>query len=245
MHNPLKMQKPDDVIVQIHEFARDLAYGSLHEMWPSKFIIDDNHLECTRRSHQKNLTWYLFQKWQNKHPNIHLLSSFGYMITQELEGKISTGLLTDKAFSLLEKPVATDNIFISYSRQSSSVFALFLLHKLRDVGANAFLDIQDIDPGEDWQKRLLEEIENRTYFVCLIDPNTLESTNVQLEINHALKLKKIIVPIFHNGAPGIDLENSNYSDLLKKNSIIIETENPKSYYNAILDLLNFLGYSLV
>jgi len=242
MGNPLKLAPPSDPIEQIHAFAQDLAYGALTGMWTSRLVISGNSFEFSRRSHQEALSQYLRTKWGNQYPQIYLLASFGYLRLDEKGNNLTDAIVTDKAFELLRKPSGATTIFISYSREESSVLALLVLSRLQIVGLNAFLDIQDLKPGEDWHSRLCDEVQKRDYFISLLAPKTLKSEYVREEITWALTHHRQIIPIWHNGYKG-ENENTELAELLKKNAIVVAREHPIDYDNAITNLLNFFGYT--
>jgi hypothetical protein len=61
------------------------------------------------------------------------------------------------------------NVFISCSRQNSSA-ALKLNEGLRERGVAAWLDMREINAGEDWNQRVAAAIEAAGAFVVLVGP---------------------------------------------------------------------------
>ena len=84
-------------------------------------------------------------------------------------------------------------IFISYARKHSKVAnaIYFLLHTNRYT----FLDVVDLEPGENWQERIEKEIRSCTHFYILWCKHADESKFVQQEIEVAIARRKKIVPI--------------------------------------------------
>ncbi|KAA0254442.1 MAG: TIR domain-containing protein, partial [Chloroflexi bacterium] len=58
-------------------------------------------------------------------------------------------------------------VFISYRRSESSAFALLLKTSLQKEGIDAFIDVQNLIPGEQWDAALQREIASNDAFVCL------------------------------------------------------------------------------
>ena len=155
-------------------------------------------------------------------------------------------MLTANAFLLVEE-TESEKIFISYKRSESSAFALLVMTMLKNAGLNPFLDLALI-PGEDWSSGLKGRIKSADYFVLLLGANTLRSKVVQEEITWAFESNKIIMPIWHGG---FEYSSGDWEDIpLKLDKLLSAThtirvleENPLAYYNAILELLNRLGFT--
>lgn len=102
-------------------------------------------------------------------------------------------------------------IFISYRRNDSRHFAA----RLRDsffqkLGpAEVFMDVEDIEPGSDWQARLDLQLRTADIVIVVIDDawlnefaNRAPSDDAVLwEITQALTLKKILIPLLISGLP--------------------------------------------
>lgn len=88
------------------------------------------------------------------------------------------------------------NIFISYSRREAS-FVDLLSDALDDNQLNVWVDYQSLIPGRPWLEQILAGIENADIFLLVVSRASLESKNVELEIQHALEQKKrILLAIF-------------------------------------------------
>jgi hypothetical protein len=248
MHNPLEDPRPDDPILSLHAFARDLAYGVSVGLSSTEFGII--------RFGSGQIAWYstegggdlefLEAKWQDKFPYPSLMVSFDYFepLGKTTEGGTELYRLTSKAFALLEQPHPA-SIFISYRRGESSALALLLLARFRAMGQEPFLDL-NIEPGNEWHAQLEQEVKNREYFVILIGPTTLDSEYVREEIAWALESKTRIIPIWHNrfGDATLTEMQARYANLASffgKQAIKVEQENPVAYEGAITQLLNRFG----
>ena len=118
MDNPLEQPAPDDPIARVHAFARDLAWGAVHEKWGgvfSRWSFDVKDVTDPDKYHHASneLILYIQGKWCSEPPGIDLLMSFEYFtVTQESlapQGNIRriggpSYHLTPKALALLDKP---------------------------------------------------------------------------------------------------------------------------------------------
>jgi len=245
MYDPRLEPIPTDPVAQIRAFVRDLAYGALVKDWSTEFIV-------ARYGASRDEEWVTIgpgsfdsmeQKWQHVYPRVSFLLVFGYVVSISEDGY----RLTNKAFELLEQPSAA-SIFISYRRSESSLFALLLVARLKAVGLDPFLDMQNIEPGEEWRERLEQEVRRRPYFVCLISPITLQSQYVRQEISWAEQAGVKIIPMWHNGYNDTLLSEDRkqypeLGDFLQINAIQVRREDVEEYNNAVLRLLNHFGYT--
>ena len=88
--------------------------------------------------------------------------------------------------------------FISYQRKSSSLLALYLQAKFLGAGSKAFVDINHIKKGDEWEQIIRDRIQQCNYFICILAPETLDSNNVLNEILWAYEAKTAMIPIMHN-----------------------------------------------
>ena len=85
------------------------------------------------------------------------------------------------------------DVFLSYSRADTERVAP-LRDALRQMGYSVFFDVQSIDPGEKWKRRLERSIEaSRTLVLCW-SQNTRGSDYVTFEYSRAEALHKLIIP---------------------------------------------------
>jgi hypothetical protein len=244
MQNPLEVPPPDDLVERIHILARDLAWGAVNKMWGVVISVTPHGVFWIGYSseNREKIEAYLEHKWQGNPPSPDFLIAFGYLAFKNEANYGTDYLLTEKAFQLLEKPVAT-KVFISYNRAESSAFALLILARLKAVGIDAFLDLTGLTPGEDWRLRLENEVKTREHFICLIGPQTLASPYARDEIAWAMQSDRHTIPIWHNGFRLNTDDASALGNFLNKNAIVVENENAKAYNNAVIELLNYFGFT--
>ena len=107
-------------------------------------------------------------------------------------------------------------IFISYRRSETSGFSGRIYDRLRAIlgNANVFMDVESIEPGEDWRARLRERIARADIVLVLIGAEWLTLTDehgrrriddpddvTHWEIAGAAAQGKRIIPILLQGAP--------------------------------------------
>ena len=102
------------------------------------------------------------------------------------------------------------DIFISYRREGGFETAKLLADRLKADGYRVFLDIEALRTGK-FNNQLYQVIESCKDFILILSKNSLDRCSnpedwVRLEILHALKSKKNIVPIIlRNFSSGIKL----------------------------------------
>jgi hypothetical protein len=85
-------------------------------------------------------------------------------------------------------------IFISYSRQDEG-FARRLATSLADMGADVWIDIEDISAGTKWSRAIQEGLDSGQLLVVIITPDSMASTNVEDEWQYYLDQDKPVIPI--------------------------------------------------
>ncbi|MEM7458458.1 MAG: toll/interleukin-1 receptor domain-containing protein, partial [Pseudomonadota bacterium] len=90
--------------------------------------------------------------------------------------------------------------FLSYSREDTH-FALELVNALQACGFEAFIDQEDIAPGEPWEQRLGGLIESADTVVYILSPDSLTSQNCSWEVSETLRLKKRLLPVVWRPVP--------------------------------------------
>jgi len=94
-------------------------------------------------------------------------------------------------------------VFISYRRGNGSVLARLVKESLEHGGCEVFLDVDDLGSGH-FDRKLLGQIEDRPNFVLLCTNGALdrcqdEGDFLRMEIAHALKTSRNIVPLVTDG----------------------------------------------
>ena len=94
------------------------------------------------------------------------------------------------------------DVFISYSRKDIA-FARLLHKSLKDNQLETWVDWQDIPPSADWLAEVYTAIENSDALIFIISDTSLASDICSLEIAHAAKHNKRLIPIvIHEIEPG-------------------------------------------
>jgi len=86
--------------------------------------------------------------------------------------------------------------FFSYSRDDSE-FALRLAKDLKAAGADVWLDQLDLVPGQRWARTLQEALQSSPRILVVLSPASVDSTNVEDEVNFALDEQKTVIPVFY------------------------------------------------
>jgi len=89
-------------------------------------------------------------------------------------------------------------VFISYSRRDIDVVES-IVAQLEAAGIEVWLDREDIKPGKQWRKQIVEGIDTAEAFVLNLSPNSAASDNVLKELNLAEEaLDPFILPVMLN-----------------------------------------------
>jgi WD40 repeat protein len=87
-----------------------------------------------------------------------------------------------------------NKLIVSYSRKDSTV-ARKLIDTLKKIEFDVWVDWEDIPPAVGWLEEILRGIEESDVFVFLISPDSVASEVCNVEIGHAAKNNKRIIPI--------------------------------------------------
>ena len=85
-------------------------------------------------------------------------------------------------------------VFISYSRKDSAI-AQKLMKEFKSIELDVWVDWEDIPPAVGWLDQILQGIEQADAFVFLISPDSVASEVCNVELAHAHKNAKRIIPI--------------------------------------------------
>ncbi|MGB7441269.1 MAG: TIR domain-containing protein [Coleofasciculaceae cyanobacterium] len=98
--------------------------------------------------------------------------------------------------SLRQPPVASVDVFVSYSRADSE-----LARKLNDAlqmqGKTTWFDQESIASGVDYQQEIYRGIESADNFLFIISPRSINSPYCADEVEYAAKLNKRFVTVLH------------------------------------------------
>ena len=86
------------------------------------------------------------------------------------------------------------DVFISYSRRDID-FVRDLFGQLQAHDREPWADWQDIPPTADWLAEIYRGIEAANTFLFLVSPDSVASEICTLEIEHAVKHNKRLVPV--------------------------------------------------
>ncbi|MEO0983876.1 MAG: toll/interleukin-1 receptor domain-containing protein [Pseudomonadota bacterium] len=85
-------------------------------------------------------------------------------------------------------------VFVSYSR-ADTAFALDMVAGLQACGFEAYIDQEDIAPGEPWEQRLSGLIEAADTVVYVLSPDSIVSHHCGWELEESLRLAKRLLPV--------------------------------------------------
>ncbi len=90
-------------------------------------------------------------------------------------------------------------LFISYKRdaQPDQKIVEYLIDNLTDLGYTLFIDTETLRAGEDWLKRIDEELKESDFLVVLLSAASADSEMVQSEVHRAYEYRKL------NGNPRV------------------------------------------
>ncbi len=91
-------------------------------------------------------------------------------------------------------------IFVSYSRKDKERVR-FLTSYFEKMEYNVWVDWEDIPPATDWLDQIKRGIEGADTFVFFLSPDSAASEVCNIEVNHAAKYNKRIIPIVLRDTP--------------------------------------------
>lgn len=135
------------------------------------------------------------------------------------------------------------DIFISYRREGGDTLAQLIYDRLTDRGYRVFLDIESLRSGK-FNEKLLSVIEECKDVVVILPPNALERCSnpedwLYLELSHAIKSRKNIVPVMMKGFAWPDELPEALRELPNFNGI----QDSKDYFDAVIDKMTSLLHS--
>lgn len=88
------------------------------------------------------------------------------------------------------------DLFVSYSRKDKD-FVRQLVKAFTDQQLDVWVDFEDIPFATDWWEEICAGIESSNSVVFVVSPDSLASEYCGLEVNHALKNHKRLIPILY------------------------------------------------
>jgi hypothetical protein len=90
-------------------------------------------------------------------------------------------------------------VFVSYSRQDSK-FVDQLVAALQKSSLSVWIDRSRIQAGESWRGEIVEAIQECDAFLLVLSPQSVNSDNVEKELNLASEYKRRIIPLMYQPA---------------------------------------------
>lgn len=87
-------------------------------------------------------------------------------------------------------------VFLSYARADSE-FALRLAQDLRSAGVALWVDQIDLQPGDTWDRKVEEALQNSAGLLVILSPSSLASRSVMDEVSFALDEGKSVFPVLY------------------------------------------------
>lgn len=124
-------------------------------------------------------------------------------------------------------------VFISYSRRDAA-FADELVEGLKACGFEAYIDREDIAPGEAWETRLGGLIAEADTVVYVISPHSVSSEQCHWEVTETLRLSKRLLPVVWAPVPDAQMPK----ELARLNFVFFD--GGKSFAKGLADLAQAL-----
>lgn len=90
------------------------------------------------------------------------------------------------------------DIFVSYSRADYNLVHP-LVKEIEDMGVKVWFDMNGIESGDAFKKKIMKAIENSDSLLFMYSKNTINSEYTEKEVNYAKGLDKKIRPVLING----------------------------------------------
>jgi hypothetical protein len=110
--------------------------------------------------------------------------------------EVSNGELPGPAAAPQDPGAGRHDAFLSYARQDR-VAVDRLAAALKAHGKDVWVDVEDIVGGANWRARIKRGIEACSAFVFVLSPAALRSAQCRQELDQAVELNKLIVPVYH------------------------------------------------
>ena len=124
------------------------------------------------------------------------------------------------------------DVFISYSRRDID-FVRHLFDQLKARDREAWADWQDIPPTADWLAEIYSGIEAANTFLFVISPDSVASEICTLEIEHAVKHNKRLVPVVWKDADDVHQSMSAHNWVFLR-----EEDDFEANFELLIDALD-------
>ena len=126
------------------------------------------------------------------------------------------------------------DVFISYSRRDID-FVRHLFDHLTARDREAWADWQDIPPTADWLAEIYSGIEAAGSFLFIISPDSVASEICTLEIEHAVKHNKRLIPVVWKEVE----DNQVHSAMSAHNWVFLREEDDfEANFELLIDALD-------
>jgi WD40 repeat protein len=98
--------------------------------------------------------------------------------------------------------VGRPDVFISYSRSDQPFVERRLCSALADHGKEVWVDLETIPPAADWRDRIGDGIQAAKALLFVLSPESIESETCREELDQAVALHKLIVPVLRRSVDG-------------------------------------------
>ena len=132
------------------------------------------------------------------------------------------------------------DIFISYRRDGGDTLAQLIYDRLTARGYRVFLDVESLRSGK-FNEKLLAVMDECRDVVVILPPGALERCSneedwLYLELHHALKTHKNIIPVMMKGFEWPEKLPAGLEELCNFNGI----QDSKDYFDAVIDKMTTL-----
>lgn len=118
----------------------------------------------------------------------------------------------------METDKQSRRIFISAST-GDRAFAEKLSNAIRDLGMQSFFDFQDIESGDEWNKKLMQELRSSDLLVFVLPSKEGEGKSALFEVGAATSLGKPIVVVVQDWTK-TSSSNTDFAVQLSHNHIV-------------------------
>ncbi len=133
------------------------------------------------------------------------------------------------------------DVFISYSRLDKT-FVQRLFNSIKSVGKEVWADFEDIPLTADWWAEIQAGIEAANAFIFIISPDSVQSDVCRQEIDHAVAMRKRLIPILHRDITEDADKAKMHSAISSHNWLFFRQED--NYDQALKTLLQAIDTDL-
>lgn len=132
-------------------------------------------------------------------------------------------------------------MFISHASDDTWVAQQIGLH-VRSRGADTFLDNENIERGDDFEERIIEEANESTELLVLFTPTSSERKYVWMEIGMFLGARKRIVGVLY-GVTKEQISTDQFTPVAIKRISAVDLNDIDSYFDELAGRVKTWGSS--